>query len=102
MSELEKAFLDWWKEESGWDNPAEHGDVLLSEGQLAKAAFKAGAAWNQRQPHPDSVMLDWLEENTPEIWFNDNGCVLNNLGTGEGILHNSLREAIQQAMEQEK
>lgn len=59
-------------------------------------------AWNQRQPHPDSAMLDWLEENTPEIWFNDNGCVLNNLGTGEGILHNSLREAIQQAMEQEK
>lgn len=86
MSELEKAFLDWWKEESGWDNPAEHGDVLLSEGQLAKAAFKAGAAWNQRQPHPDTKRLDYFEQ----------------AGWSISVSAPTLREAIDKAMEQEK
>lgn len=39
---VEDAFLQWWHAESGWSEGAED-DASLSEGNLAREAFKAGA-----------------------------------------------------------
>lgn len=63
--------------------------------------------WNQRQPHPDSVILDWMIDNEASVYKSVTGqgykC---HWEKGEdpygGKFHDTPREAIQQAMEQEK
>lgn len=54
---VEDAFLQWWHAESGWSEGAED-DASLSEGNLAREAFKAGALLAV----PNAVQVDREDE----------------------------------------
>lgn len=103
MSELKPCPLCHSKEVSICYDLKRNGDV---------ACFICGCsadinAWDQRQPHPDTVMLDWMIEHSAEVHESGFGYSVRytptdlryplHVCTGHYV---SPRQAIQQAMEE--